>query len=500
MVGMSDKEQIATLSQEVKLPCGRVLPNRLVKAAMEEMLSPGTGLPSDLDEALYEVWAEGGWGMVIAGNVQVSARHLGTPLDIVVPPSPVSPAALAAFSSWARSARPATSSSQPSPLILLQLNHPGRQSARILCGRGPYSPALAPSAVPLQTGTGPLARATSALAWGTPREMSLREIDDVVEQFVAGARLAHETGWDGVELHASHGYLLAQFMSPKVNRRTDDYGGSARKRLTLLFRIIDAIRLELPQEKGFCLGVKLNSSDYVEQDALDNVKWIAEHGGIDFIEISGGSYEHPALREAFFDAFSSRARWLVSTLPPSTLPSPAPLILLTGGFRSRTGICRALSTSTKSPPAADLAGLARPAAADPFLPLTLLAPTVPSALAHAPVYDALSGVRWLRWLLGWLTVVGPGLDVLYHTLLLRQIALQRVRDKRRFVALHGADAASERAPVAVVRSGAGQAAFPLSNFWVLGWRVWVAPVVPGWVVGMAGALLFAVAGKRWKTE
>lgn len=207
-----------------------------------------------------------------------------------------------------------------------------------------------------------------------------------------------------------------------------------------------------------------------------------------------------ALREAFFDAFSSRARWLVSTLPSSTLPSPAPLILLTGGFRSRTGIARALSTSTKSPPAADLAGLARPAAADPFLPLTLLAPTVPSAVARAPVYDALSGVRWLRWLLGWLTVVGPGLDVLYHTLLLRQIALQRVRDKRRFVALHGADAASERAPVAVVRSGAGQAAFPLSNFWVLAWRVWVAPVVPGWVVGMAGALLFAVAGKRWRTE
>lgn len=152
---------------------------------------------------------------------------------------------------------------------------------RFLCGRSYSEPSLAPSAVPLAMGKNALARLVSRGLWGTPREMSERDIDEVVEQFVAGARLARETGWDGVELHASHGYLLAQFMSPKVgqcdhtlpstahvdleqvNRRQDAYGGTARKRLTLLFRILDAIRAEMPQRAGFVVGVKLNSSDYV---------------------------------------------------------------------------------------------------------------------------------------------------------------------------------------------------------------------------------------------
>ncbi|BGP39868.1 hypothetical protein JCM10450v2_003840 [Rhodotorula kratochvilovae] len=466
MAGLTDKEQIACIAQPAQLPCGRILPNRLVKAAMEEML------PADLQEALYEVWAEGGWGMLISGNVQVSPAHLGTPFDLSVPPSPFPPSSLAAFTRW---------------------------SMRLFCGRTPSVPSLAPSAVPLRI-AGPL----GTLLWGTPRSMTDVDIEEVVRQFVDGARLARDAGWDGVQIHASHGYLLATFMSPRVNRRTDAYGGTARKRLTLLFRIVDAIRAECPQASGFCLGVKLNCSDFVkggltEQDALDNVKWIAEHGSIDFIEISGGSYESPEFmnrdssptapkrpstlqREAFFDAFSNRARWLLSTLPPSTLPTPAPLILLTGGLRTRSGIARALSTSSKSPPSADLAGLARPAAADPFLPLTLLSPSVPASAARAPSYDPLRGVHWLRALFAWVAVAGPGLDVLYHTMALRVIALQRAGERKRGVR-------------EVQRRGRGE--YALGGWWGMAWKAWVAPVLPGWVFGVAGAVLLAVVGKGW---
>ncbi|GAA5848100.1 hypothetical protein JCM9279_007453 [Rhodotorula babjevae] len=489
MACQTDKDDIACIARPATLPCGRVLPNRLVKAAMEEMLS------TELQEALYEVWAEGGWGMLITGNVQVSPAHLGTPFDIAVPPRPVPPSSLSFFSRWARSTRP--TSSRPRPVAIVQLNHPGRQSMRVLCGRSPSSPALAPSAVPLSV-AGPLGR----LVWGTPRAIAERDVDQVVEEFVNAARLVREAGWDGVQLHASHGYLLATFLSPKVNRRTDAYGGTARKRLALLFRIIDGIRAACPQGDGFCLGIKLNCSDFVkggltEQDALDNVKWIAEHGGVDFIEISGGSYESPEFmtpdatpkrpstlaREAFFDSFSQRARWLLSTLPPSTLPSPAPLILLTGGFRTRTGIARALSSSSKQPPAADLAGLARPAAADPFLPLSLLSPSVPSSAARAPTYDSLYGVQWLRALLGWVAVAGPGLDVLWHTMALRQVALGRVAERKRGVEQ-------------VQRMGAG--AYELCGFWRMAWRTWVVPLAPSWLGGVAAALVFAVIGRGWK--
>ncbi|GAA6027366.1 hypothetical protein JCM8097_007799 [Rhodosporidiobolus ruineniae] len=524
MAILSEKEQIAVLSAPVQLPCGRWLRNRLVKAAMEEMLGEG-GLPGELDRALYEAWSEGGWGMLISGNVMVSPDHLGTPFDITVPASfPPSERVSKAFSAWANSCRsPSSSVTTPGrpdehpTLKVLQLNHPGRQSLRFLCGRSPSAPSLAPSSVPLSAGAGPLGALLGRALWGTPREMSAQDVEEVVKGFVRGARLAKETGWDGVELHASHGYLLAQFMSPKVNRRCDDYGGSARKRLALLLRIIDAIREELPHSEGFVVGVKLNSSDYVkggltEQDALDNIKWIAEHGGVDFIEISGGSYESPefmststadhphlrpssAAREAFFDTFSHRARWLLSTLPPSTLPSPPPLVLLTGGFRTRLGMTRALHTSTKSPPTADLVGLARPAAVAPSLPLRLLSPAVPGPEARAPVYDPLSGVRWLRWLFGWIAVAGPGLDVVWHTMVLRQVALRRRKEKKRRRELYGEEKNGGGGGV-VARAGA-EDAYPLSNFWVMALRVFVVPLVPAWLVGVAGAVVVAVVGKRW---
>ncbi|GAA6012340.1 hypothetical protein JCM11491_007100 [Sporobolomyces phaffii] len=469
MTRIPDTSAVDALSSPIVLPCGRRVPNRLVKAALEELLSLDR-LPDARFNRLYRAWSEGGFGMILSGNVQVSPKHLGLPFDVAVPEELVdgSPygsarraAAAARFTAWASAM--ATDDRDTQPVRILQLNHPGRQSMRVGTGRAlSFSssdvPTLAPSAVRMTAGTGSVADLIARVVWEKPKAMDARDVDAVVEQFRTGARWARETGWDGVELHASHGYLLSQFLSPHTNRRTDEFGGTARKRLELLLRIADAIRLDHPLESGFVLGVKLNASDYIvrlgsfvdfdpsqliaslfengqkgglsEDDALDNVRWISEHGGFDFIEISGGSYEAPQFlstkastlkREAFFAEFASRARGMLQELEEaSRLPGPKPLILLTGGFRTRRGMHRALDDT-----ATDLVGIGRPAAVDPGFARKLVDPTVPDEDATMPTYDPGAGGTILGTIFGWLTLVGPSLDVFYHTMHMHSVAFGR---------------------------------------------------------------------------
>jgi len=183
------------------------------------------------------------------------------------------------------------------PLAVVQLVHVGRQSMRG-SGRGITEPSLAPSAVPMSTmgGLGPISRLLDHLLWGPVQAMTTEQVQQLRDRFVHAALICAEAGFDGVELHASHGYSLSAFLSPKTNLRTDQYGGSAENRARLLLEIVDALRKQVNDD--FLIGVKLNSSDYVqggltEDDALLNVKWLAENGGVDFVEISGGNYENP---------------------------------------------------------------------------------------------------------------------------------------------------------------------------------------------------------------
>ena len=112
-----------------------------------------------------------------------------------------------------------------------------------------------------------------------------------------GARLAKEAGFAGCQLHGAHGFLLSQFLSPRTNRRTDDYGGSPEKRLALLRRLVKEIRDVCP--RPYCLSVKLNSADYMAtgmglstDEGLEQVRWLVECGEVDFVEISGGNAEN----------------------------------------------------------------------------------------------------------------------------------------------------------------------------------------------------------------
>lgn len=215
---MSKRTSTEYLQESVTFPaCKLTCPNRLAKAAMEELLSTlGGGDPRSYHRKVYSEWAAGKFGLVITGNVMVSSKHLGTPFDIIVP-DPKSPdyaRSLEAWKAWAASCRKGNAETP----VVVQLCHTGRQSARG-SGRGFFEPAHAPSAVPVRlSGRGPMAKVLSNLVFPEPKAMTEADIKEFIDSFVIGARVAKEAGFQGVQLHCSHGYALSQFLSPDASR------------------------------------------------------------------------------------------------------------------------------------------------------------------------------------------------------------------------------------------------------------------------------------------
>ncbi|MHA0035967.1 oxidoreductase [Deinococcus sp. PESE-38] len=163
--------------------------------------------------------------------------------------------------------------------------YPGKQAPRGLNAGG----TVAPSALPYP---GSMAR-----AFETPRALTVPEIHDLTARFARSARLAQRAGFGGVQLHAAHGYLMSQFLSPRHNVREDEYGGSLENRMRFLLETFDAVRAAVGPH--FPVSVKLNSSDFVrggfsEDDSLAVVAALGARG-CDLIEISGGTYEKPMM-------------------------------------------------------------------------------------------------------------------------------------------------------------------------------------------------------------
>lgn len=440
------------LASSVKLPCGRSVPNRLVKAPMAELQGPlGGGPLGDKELSIYREWAKGGWGMIITGNIAIDETHLGTPWDVSFKRS-VSSHDMQQFKKYASACKRAETGG---PLAVVQLVHAGRQSVRG-SGRSVLAPALAPSAIPMATAKGalpgPIATAFDWLVWGPVRTMTTAEVQELIKRFVDAALISQEVGFDGVELHGSHGYSLAAFLSPKTNQRTDRYGGSARNRFRIVEEIIRGIRGRVPED--FIVGIKLNSADYVlggltEDDALLNVEWLAEMGGCDFVEISGGNYENPSFmmhnfnadeevtklaapgdgnaaasppvrestrkREAFFADFASRA----ATVLPETPKGAAPMaLMITGGLRSRVGCVQAIEQSCVA-----LCGIGRASVLDFRLPLRFLDAAVPDddpklRIASPAVTEKPPGLMSLLPL----KLAGAGWTTLYHATQMARVA------------------------------------------------------------------------------
>ena len=294
MAGTAPNKRIAIemLSQPLTLPCGLELPNRLVKCPMQETLAtpPFFDPPIDKFENLYTHWANAEYGLLITGQVQIDIRFLSIKGDVVCHEKSLDEPHISKWKRWAQIAQ-----ANGTPCIV-QLAHPGRMSPAGAGNRPPEMPALCPSSVPVKLGETWLDKFALDKVLGTPKEMTLKEIDDVVAAFVNGARTAKEAGFKGCQLHGAHGFLISQFLSPHTNRRSDEYGGTPQKRLQLLKRLVKEIREIAPPP--FCLSVKLNSADYMangglsQDEGLGQVQWLVECGDVDFVEISGGNAEN----------------------------------------------------------------------------------------------------------------------------------------------------------------------------------------------------------------
>ncbi|KAL5593248.1 hypothetical protein FOBRF1_012350 [Fusarium oxysporum] len=365
---------------------------------MAERLADKEGLPGGKQcLATYSEWAKGSWGLIISGNVHIDPAHPGAPGDFTVNRGLPRKKTITAWKSWA------SACSLNGTKAIIQINHPGRQA--------PFVKSLAPSPIPLDLGNGLFPWLVRSLVYGTPKEMTQADIDDVVTRFAEAAQLSVEAGFAGVEIHAAHGYLLAQFLSPLSNERTDGYGGSPLARAKIVIDTVKAVRKAVPA--GACVGIKVNSTDHTDLgDFITQLKAIVD-GGVDFVEVSGGSIEDPMFstglhttvkastkaREAFFIDFANAIRSELTDVP----------IMLTGGFRTRQGMEAAVKGGS-----CDLVGLARPSVIDPALPKKVLDTSIPEhgALAYAKRIEAWSWAKYTG-----IKAVGMGAETvrIYHT-------------------------------------------------------------------------------------
>jgi 2,4-dienoyl-CoA reductase-like NADH-dependent reductase (Old Yellow Enzyme family) len=329
---------------------GRTLPNRLAKAAMSEGMASLEGGPTPALIHLYERFARSGVGLQITGNVLVDPRYLERPENVVVEDARHLPA----LEAYARAAQSCGA------LVIAQVSHAGRQTNRFV-----YPEPVAPSAVP----------AVKVLqSFAKPRALGREEVLDVVERFARTSAVLAQAGFDGVQIHAAHGYLLSQFLSPLTNLRQDEWGGDVRGRAKIVIDIVRRVRAVT--KPTFVVALKLNSADFQKggfgTDEANEVLALLANEGVDLVEISGGNYESPALlfgqgspREAYFLSFAEQAK-RASALP----------LMLTGGFRTRRAMDEALVSG-----AVDLIGLARPIAYDPDATSRLLAGTLDTLAA-----------------------------------------------------------------------------------------------------------------------
>ena len=324
--------------------------NRIIKAAMSEALANDAGQPSQLHFNLYETWAKGGLGCAITGNVMVDFRAKNEPGVVVIE----SERDLAKLQQWA------TLGKKYDMVQLVQLSHPGRQ-----CPKGLNKETVAPSAVPFSPAL--------ATTFGTPRELREDEIIDIIQRFAISAQICEKAGFEGIQLHGAHGYLISQFLSPLTNKRQDQWGGSIENRMRFLLEIYKAVRAATSDQ--FIISVKLNSADFqrggITEDEVVAVFKAIDAAGIDLIEISGGTYEAPAMagakedkrkassiaREAYFLDFAEKIRKEVQCH-----------LMVTGGFRTVVGMNAALDSG-----ACDFIGIARPLAVETDLTDRLIA-------------------------------------------------------------------------------------------------------------------------------
>jgi 2,4-dienoyl-CoA reductase-like NADH-dependent reductase (Old Yellow Enzyme family) len=372
------------LSEPLKLPCGAVLSNRIAKAAMTEGLADIQGRPTAELDRLYGIWSDGGAGLHISGNVQIDADHLERPGNVIIDQM-ADEEMRAALKRWTASA------TRGGNHFWAQISHAGRQTMRAV---NPHP--KAPSAVKLGLPGG---------QFGLPVALDETEILSLIGRFGQAAKVCQDTGFTGVQIHAAHGYLISQFLSPRSNQRDDRWGGSLENRSRFLLFTVNTVRQLVGPD--FPIAVKLNSADFQRggfafEDSLQVARWL-EEGGVDLIEISGGTYEQPKLlgmegleaeeQQAVAETTLAREAYFVDFAKAMKDKLSIPL-MVTGGFRSSSAMEQALKSG-----AADVIGLGRPLCVMPEAPKRLLGgmamlPKMENQLALLP--DWLASLRNIK--------------------------------------------------------------------------------------------------------
>jgi 2,4-dienoyl-CoA reductase-like NADH-dependent reductase (Old Yellow Enzyme family) len=378
---------------------------------MTEGVADARNRATERHVTLYRRWAEGGAGLLLTGNVQVDRRYLERAGNIVID-GPQDAAQMSALEVMAEAGTAEDSH------LWMQISHGGRQTPKLVATE-PVGPSSIAVALP-------------GGRFGKPRALSGDEIRDVITRFGFAAGIAQQSGFTGVQVHSAHGYLLSEFLSPRVNVRDDEWGGSLQNRARLLLETVRAVRAAVSAD--FPVSVKLNSADFQKggfsfDDCLRVIELLNEED-LDLLEISGGNYEQPRLlgiaglepvfeqkvrestraREAYFFDYAVAAR-RVAKMP----------LMVTGGFRSAQGMNEALSGGD-----IDVIGLARPLCVDPDFPARILsgeieqAPNVEKDMRIGPgvlgpnspiaMIKAMNGFARLGWYYEQIYRLADGLD------------------------------------------------------------------------------------------
>ena len=341
------------LKDKITLPCGAQIKNRICKAAMTERIAFADNYTNQRHLNLYKKWAEGDIGILLTGNVQVDKNHLEGPANVCIEEDTYAEQ-LPLLRKWAEEG------TKDNTHLWMQISHAGRQTP----GEINSSP-KAPSSVQLKI---------PGRNYGVPSASSTEEINEIIKKFTFVAKIARETGFTGIQIHSAHGYLLSEFLSPDINLREDEWGGTVENRSRIHVEIIKSIRREVGEDLP--ISVKMNSADFQKggfspDDSIQVAK-IIEAAGVDNIEISGGTYEQPRLlgldnvsinpdrsevrkestiaREAYFLEYAEKIK--------KNIQIP---LMVTGGFRTKQGMESAVKSG-----ACEIVGVGRPLCANPY--------------------------------------------------------------------------------------------------------------------------------------
>jgi len=325
---------------------------------MEENMADAGQVPGQALINLYTAWSnaaaakDAGPGIILSGNVMVDPTAMTGPGGVVLQRGTLDdPSVRAQFEAWAKAGQAGGSK------FVMQISHPGRQ---VFANMGTQAVSASATKVTLD--------GLADKMFAPARALSEDEIRGLITRFAETALAAQAAGFDGVEIHAAHGYLVAQFLSPLTNMREDKWGGPLANRAKFLLEIVRAVRASVDDQ--FIVGVKLNSADFQRggfdvDDAEQVVKWL-NNENVDFVEISGGNYESSAMMGASADgrvesATEKRELFFFDFAKQISAAADMPL-MVTGGVTKRATAEMALAEA-----GVDMVGIARAMAYHPHL-------------------------------------------------------------------------------------------------------------------------------------